>query len=277
MFVTHIFLLWISSPEALRFPSVRPQDINCVSLSPWGGAGEKSAPGSVSDLLVLQNRSVWLRNSLVSPCVILLSELDEVLDKLNQGPSTSHPHKCWDNRYNWGRYGHKPASTKSTFKTYFQDEKNYATDELARFSVTGPTDTSVKLSEIHCRICRKDVLSVSHRSSQVLQFFQGIRHFARDQPLRLETPGWRVLGFDCKPLTEDGLERQCDRIPQAPYFFGTESTRSEKTWFRMLPVTLTLNFLCSLKFRLSSMCFNWVGAINWLNVCRRDLQKRPAE
>ena len=29
---------------------------------------------------------------------------------------------CWDNRYKWRRYGHRPDSTKSTFKTYFQDE-----------------------------------------------------------------------------------------------------------------------------------------------------------
>ena len=30
---------------------------------------------------------------------------------------------CWNNCYEWGRYWHKPASTKSTLKTYFQDEK----------------------------------------------------------------------------------------------------------------------------------------------------------
>ena len=30
---------------------------------------------------------------------------------------------CWYNRYEWGRYWHKPVSTKSTLKTYLQDEE----------------------------------------------------------------------------------------------------------------------------------------------------------
>ena len=87
---------------------------------------------------------------------------------------------------------------------------------MARFFVTGPTDASTKLSEIYCRFCRKDVSVVTHGSSEVLHHFKGIRHFARDQRLRLETPGWRVLGFDGKPLTEDELERQREKILLAP-------------------------------------------------------------
>ena len=35
---------------------------------------------------------------------------------------------------------------------------------------------------------------------EVLRHFHGIRHFARDKRLRLDTPGWRVLGFDGKLL-----------------------------------------------------------------------------
>ena len=56
---------------------------------------------------------------------------------------------------------------------------------------------------------------LTHGSPEVLRHFQGFRHFARDQRLRLETPGWRVLGFDGKPLTEDELERQWDKILRA--------------------------------------------------------------
>ena len=48
-----------------------------------------------------------------------------------------------------------------------------------------------------------------------MRHFQGIRHFARDQRLQLETPGWRVVGFDGNPLTEDELERQRDKILRA--------------------------------------------------------------
>ena len=46
--------------------------------------------------------------------------------------------------------------------------------------------------------------------------FRGLTALSRDQRLRLETPGWRVLGFDGKPLTEDELERQRDKILRAP-------------------------------------------------------------
>ena len=61
-----------------------------VSLSLCGG-GEESALGSINYQLVLRNCSAWLRNCWVWSFVFLLSELDEVLDKLNQGPSTSRP------------------------------------------------------------------------------------------------------------------------------------------------------------------------------------------
>ena len=84
------------------------------------------------------------------------------------------------------------------------------------FSVTGPTDASTKLSEFYCRVCQKDVSSITYRSSEVLRHFQGIRHLARDQCLRLETPEWPGLGFDGKPLTEDELERRRDKILRAP-------------------------------------------------------------
>ena len=46
----------------------------------------------------------------------------------------------------------------------------------------------------------------------MLRHFQRRRHFARDQRLRLETPGWSVLDFQGKPLTEDELERQREKI-----------------------------------------------------------------
>ena len=93
--------------------------------------------------------------------------------------------------------------------------KSYTTSELARFPVTGRTDASTKLSEFYCRLCQKDVSVPTHGSSEVLRHFQGIRHFARDQRFRLEAPGWRVLGFDGKPLTEEELERQREKFLRA--------------------------------------------------------------
>ena len=155
---------------------------------------------------------------MVSPSVILFAELDEVLDKLNQGPSVSQQQqRATDTTDTSGEESDKSQPRRRVrSKRTFKMKKSYATSELARFSVTGPTDASTKLSEFYCRLCRKDVSVLTHGSPEVLRHFQGIRHFARDQRLRLETPGWRVLGFDGKPLTEVELERQRDKILRAP-------------------------------------------------------------
>ena len=50
----------------------------------------------------------------------------------------------------------------------------------------------------------------------MLRHFQGRRHFARDQRLRLETPGWRVLDFQGNRLNEDELERLREKIQKGP-------------------------------------------------------------
>ena len=146
----------------------------------------------------------------------LLSKLDEVLDKLNQGPSTSRPPIVETTDRSGEDTDTSQPRRRVRSKCTFKIKKKYATDELARFFVTGPTDASTKLSEFYCRICRKDVSVLTHGSSEVLRHFQGIRHFARDQRLRLETPGWRVFGFDGKPVTEDELERQREKFLRAP-------------------------------------------------------------
>ena len=57
---------------------------------------------------------------------------------------------------------------------------------------------------------------LTHGGYEIIRHFQGHRHFARDQRLRLETPGWRVLDFDGNPLPEDELERQREKIMLAP-------------------------------------------------------------
>ena len=57
---------------------------------------------------------------------------------------------------------------------------------------------------------------LTHGHHEVLRHFQGRRHFARDQRLRLETFGWRVLDFQGNPLTEGELERQREKIQKGP-------------------------------------------------------------
>ena len=95
-------------------------------------------------------------------------------------------------------------------------KKVYAATELGRFFVTGPSDAADMPSHFYCRLCRKNVSVLTHGHHEVLRHFQGRRHFARDQRLRLDTPGWRVKDFQGNPLTEDELERQKDKIQKGP-------------------------------------------------------------
>ena len=82
--------------------------------------------------------------------------------------------------------------------------------------MTGPPDAANMPSHFHCRLCRKNVSVLTHGHHEVLRHFQGRRHFARDQRLRLETPEWRVLDFQGNPLTEDELEQQREKIQKCP-------------------------------------------------------------
>ena len=94
-------------------------------------------------------------------------------------------------------------------------KKVYAATELGRFFVTGPSDAANMPSHFHCCWCQKNVSVLTHGHHEVLRHFQGNRHFARDQRLRLETPGWSVLDFHGNPLSEDELERQRAKIKKS--------------------------------------------------------------
>ena len=90
----------------------------------------------------------------------------------------------------------------------FSKRKCYTVDELAQFFVTGLIDFANKLNEFYCRICRKIVSVLTHGMYESLQHLQRHRHFARNQRLRFQTPGWRVVDYEDNPLPEDELERQ---------------------------------------------------------------------
>ena len=134
----------------------------------------------------------------------------------NQGPSAARPPIVETTDTSWEDTDTSQTRRRVRSKRTFKMKKSYKTSELVRFLVSGPTDGSTKLSEFYCRLCQKDVSVLTHGSSEVLRHFQGIQRFARDQRLRLETPGWRVLGFDGKPLMEEELERQREKILRAP-------------------------------------------------------------
>ena len=83
---------------------------------------------------------------------------------------------------------------------------------MSQFFVTGATDAAGKPSHFYCRVCRKDVSVLMHGLHEILRNYQGVKHFARNQRLRLETPGWRVLDFEGNTLSESELERRRERI-----------------------------------------------------------------
>ena len=107
---------------------------------------------------------------------------------------------------------HRKFLSKKTFPM----KKVYAATELGRFFVKGLSDAANMPSHCYCRVCRKNVSVLTHGHHEVLRHFQGSRHFARDQRLRLETPGWRVLDFHGNPLGEDKLERLKEEIRKGP-------------------------------------------------------------
>ena len=139
---------------------------------------------------------------------LVLAELKEVLEKLNRKPShirqrvleTKDPSGDEKETSQW----HSKVWSNEITKM----KKVYGASELGRFSVTGPTVAPTKASYFSCRFYRKDVSILNHGHLEVLRHFERARHFARDQRLRLETPGWRVLVCDENLMSKDAAERQ---------------------------------------------------------------------
>ena len=141
-----------------------------------------------------------------------------MLGKLNQGPSVPQQQQRVPDTTDTSEEDtdiEQPRRRVRSRRT-IKMKKGYAVGELAQFFFTGPTDAANKLSQFYCRVCRKDVSVLTHGGYEIIRHFQGRRYIARDQRLRLETPGWQVLDFDGNPLPEDKLERQREKIMLAP-------------------------------------------------------------
>ena len=109
----------------------------------------------------------------------------------------------------------EPQRRLRSKKTYTMN-RAWGTSDVGRFFATGPTDVATKPSHFYCRICRKDVSVLTHGHHEILQHFQGSKHFPRDQRLRLETPGWEVLDFKGNIMSPAEVKRQRKRIMRAP-------------------------------------------------------------
>ena len=95
--------------------------------------------------------------------------------------------------------------------------KVYAATELGRFFETGPSDAANMPNHFYYRVCRKNFSVLTHGHHEVLRHFQSSCHFAPDQRLHRETPGWRVVDFHGNPSSEDELERQREKIKKGHF------------------------------------------------------------
>ena len=138
-----------------------------------------------------------------------------MLDRLKRGPSQS-PQRIETSDTSGDEMDASQGRRKVLSKKTYRMKKVYAATELWRFINTEPSDAANMPSSFYCRLRRKHVSMLTHGHDEMLRHFQGRRHFARDQRLRLETPGWRVLDFQGNPLPEDELERQREKIQKGP-------------------------------------------------------------
>ena len=146
----------------------------------------------------------------------MFTELDAVLQHLGQSnvrPGVAAVEKS-DSSADESEASHPRRRVRS--KRTFKMKKVWGADELGQFFVTGATDAAGKPSHFFCRVCRKDVSVLTHGPHEILRHYQGVKHFARDQRLRLETAGWRVLDFEGNPLSETELERRRVQILGGP-------------------------------------------------------------
>ena len=146
----------------------------------------------------------------------MFTEVDAVLQQLGQGAARPGPHVAdtIDSSADESESSHPRRRVRS--KRTFKKKKVWGANEVGQFFVTGATDAAGKPSHVYCRVCRKDVLVFTNRLHEILRHYQGVKHFARDQRLRLETPGWRVLHFEGNPLSENELERRREHILRGP-------------------------------------------------------------
>ena len=146
----------------------------------------------------------------------MFTKLDAVLQQLGQSAAHPGPHDAdtsdSSNDESEASHSRRRVRSKRTFKM----KKVWGANEVGQFFVTGATDAAGKPSHFYCRVCRKDVSVLTHGPDEILRHHQGVKHFARDQRLRLETPGWRVLDFERNLLSESELERRKEHILQGP-------------------------------------------------------------
>ena len=146
----------------------------------------------------------------------MFTELEAVLQPLGQSAARPGPYAADMSDLNADELEASHSRRRVQSKRTFKMKKVWGANEMGQFFVTGATDVAGKPISFYCRVCRKDVSVLTHGPHEILRHYQGVKHFARDQRLRLETPGWRVLDFEGNPLSESELERRKEHILRGP-------------------------------------------------------------
>ena len=146
----------------------------------------------------------------------MFTELDAVLQPLGQSTTSPGVHavETSDSSADESEASHYRCRVRS--RRLFKMKKVWGANEVGQFFATGATDAAGKPSHFYCRVCRKDLSVLTHGPHEILGHYQGVKHFARDQRLRLEIPGWRVLDFEVNPVRESELERRREHILRGP-------------------------------------------------------------
>ena len=110
---------------------------------------------------------------------LYLTELNEVLNRLEQGSSQS-PQIVETSETSGDETGTSKERRKILSKKTFSLKKVYAATELGKFFVTGPSHATNVRGHFNCRVRRKNVSVVTHGHLEKLRHFQGSPHFARD-------------------------------------------------------------------------------------------------
>ena len=119
--------------------------------------------------------------------IFLFTELDAVLQHLGQiaARPCAHFANTSDSSADKSEASHSGRRVRS--KRTFKMGKVWGANEVGHLFVTGATDAAGKPSHLYIRICRKDVSVLTHGPHEILRHYQGVKHFAHDQRLRLET------------------------------------------------------------------------------------------
>ena len=115
-------------------------------------------------------------------------ELNEVLDRLKQGPSQS-PQRVETSDTSGDETDASQVRRKVLSKKMYRMKKVYAATELGRFFVTGPSDAANMPSHFYCRLCRKNVSVLTHGHHEVLRPFLGVVTLLGTSACALRHPG----------------------------------------------------------------------------------------